>query len=132
MKEKILIVDDEERMRKLIGAYLLKEGYEIFEAENGVQAINIFRSQNAHLIILDIMMPVMDGWSACREIRKSSNVPIIFLTAKGEDEDKLLGFELGTDHYVTKPFNEDSYCKGKITFKSGLQVGSKAKKRIFL
>jgi two-component system, OmpR family, response regulator ResD len=105
MKEKILIVDDEDRMRKLIGAYLLKEGYEISEAENGVQAINVFKSQNVHLIILDIMMPVMDGWSVCKEIRKTSNVPIIFLTAKGEDEDKILGFELGTDHYVTKPFN---------------------------
>jgi two-component system, OmpR family, response regulator ResD len=105
MKEKILIVDDEERMRKLIAAYLVKEGYEIFEAENGAQAINMFKNQSIHLIILDVMMPIMDGWSTCREIRKTSNVPVIFLTAKGEDEDKLLGFELGTDHYVTKPFN---------------------------
>jgi two-component system, OmpR family, response regulator ResD len=105
MKEKILIVDDEERMRKLIAAYLLKEGYEIFEAENGAQAINMFKNQSIHLIILDVMMPVMDGWSTCREIRKTSNVPVIFLTARGEDEDKLLGFELGTDHYVAKPFN---------------------------
>lgn len=105
MKEKILIVDDEERMRKLIAAYLLKEGYEVFEAENGVQALNMFKSQSIHLIILDIMMPVMDGWTVCKEIRKTSDIPIIFLTAKGEDEDKLLGFELGTDHYVTKPFN---------------------------
>jgi two-component system, OmpR family, response regulator ResD len=105
MKEKILIVDDEERMRKLIAAYLLKEGYETFEAENGAQALSVFKNQSVHLIILDVMMPVMDGWSTCREIRKTSNVPIIFLTAKGEDEDKLVGFELGTDHYVTKPFN---------------------------
>ncbi|MCM0650856.1 response regulator transcription factor [Clostridium swellfunianum] len=105
MKEKILIVDDEERMRKLIAAYLHKEGYETFEAENGVQALNMFKSQSFHLIILDVMMPIMDGWSTCREIRKTSDVPIIFLTAKGEDEDKLIGFELGTDHYVTKPFN---------------------------
>jgi DNA-binding response OmpR family regulator len=105
MKEKILIVDDEERMRKLIVAYLVKEGYETLEAENGAQALNVFKNQSIHLIILDVMMPVMDGWSTCREIRKTSNVPIIFLTAKGEDEDKLVGFELGTDHYVTKPFN---------------------------
>jgi DNA-binding response OmpR family regulator len=105
MKEKILIVDDEERMRKLIAAYLLKEGYEILEAENGAQALTLFKNENVHLIILDVMMPVMDGWSVCREIRKTSDVPIILLTAKGEDEDKLLGFELGTDHYVTKPFN---------------------------
>lgn len=105
MKEKILIVDDEERMRKLIAAYLKKECYETFEAENGLEAVNMFKKEKVHLIILDVMMPVMDGWSACREIRKTSNVPIIFLTAKGEDEDKLLGYELGTDNYVTKPFN---------------------------
>lgn len=105
MKEKILIVDDEERMRKLIAAYLKKEDYETVEAENGLEALNIFKNERIHLVILDIMMPVMDGWTTCREIRKSSNVPIIFLTAKSEDEDKLLGFELGTDHYVTKPFD---------------------------
>lgn len=105
MKEKILIVDDEERMRNLISAYLKKEGYETLEAENGLQALNIFKTERIHLIILDVMMPIMDGWSTCMEIRKTSNVPIIFLTAKGENEDKLLGFELGTDHYVTKPFD---------------------------
>jgi DNA-binding response OmpR family regulator len=105
MKEKILVVDDEERMRKLIRAYLVKEGYEVFEAENGVQALTVFKQQKIHLIILDIMMPVMDGWEVCKEIRKNSHVPIIFLTAKGEDEDKVLGFELGSDHYITKPFN---------------------------
>jgi len=105
MKEKILIVDDEERMRKLIAAYLKKEGYEILEAENGLEALNIFKAERIHLIILDVMMPVMDGWSLCSELRKTSNVPIIFLTAKGEADDMLLGFELGTDHYMTKPFD---------------------------
>jgi DNA-binding response OmpR family regulator len=105
MRETILIVDDEERMRRLIGAYLKKEGYETLEAENGAQALAIFKSQNVHLILLDVMMPVMDGWTTCRELRKISNVPVIFLTAKGEDEDKIIGFELGTDQYVTKPFN---------------------------
>lgn len=105
MNETILIVDDEERIRKLIGAYLKKEGYEIFEAENGLEALNSFKRNNVQLVILDVMMPVMDGWTACRELRKISNVPIIMLTAKGEDEDKLLGYEFGTDHYVTKPFN---------------------------
>lgn len=105
MKKKILIVDDEERMRKLIAAYLKKEGYDILEAENGIEAFKIFKGETVHLLILDVMMPVMDGWSTCREIRKTSNVPIIFLTAKGENEDKLIGFELGTDHYVTKPFD---------------------------
>jgi DNA-binding response OmpR family regulator len=105
MKEKILIVDDEERMRRLIAAYMTKEGYEVYEAENGAQALSVFRSNPVHLILLDVMMPLMDGFTTCREIRKTSSVPIIFLTAKGEEEDKLLGFEMGTDHYVTKPFN---------------------------
>lgn len=105
MKETILIVDDEERMRKLIGAYLKKEDYDILQAENGAEALITFKSNKVHLIILDIMMPIMDGWTLCKELRKISNVPIILLTAKSEDDDKLLGFELGTDHYVTKPFN---------------------------
>ncbi|MDF2672015.1 MAG: DNA-binding response regulator [Clostridiales bacterium] len=105
MNERILIVDDEERMRKLIGAYLKRDGFEVLEAENGMEALNLFKSNNIHLIVLDVMMPIMDGWSFCREIRKSSNVPVIFLTAKGEDDDKLLGYELGTDYYVTKPFD---------------------------
>jgi two-component system response regulator ResD len=105
LKETVLIVDDEERMRKLIAAYLKKENYNIIEAENGLEAINLFKANKIHLIILDVMMPVMDGWTVCRELRKISNVPIILLTAKSEDDDKLLGFELGTDHYVTKPFN---------------------------
>lgn len=101
----ILVVDDEERMRKLIGAYLKKEGYQVLEAENGMEALSMFKSTTVHLLILDVMMPVMDGWTTCTELRKISDVPIIMLTAKGEDEDKLLGFELGTDHYLTKPFN---------------------------
>lgn len=105
MREKILIADDEERMRKLIGAYLKKEGYEIFEAEDGVEAISILKKERIQLVILDIMMPFMDGWTVCTEVRKSSDIPIILLTAKGESEDKLLGFELGADHYVTKPFD---------------------------
>lgn len=105
MNERILIVDDEERIRKLIGAYLNRDGFEVLEAENGMEALNLFKSNNIHLVVLDVMMPIMDGWSVCREIRKSSNVPVIFLSAKGEDDDKLLGYELGTDYYVTKPFD---------------------------
>lgn len=105
MNERILIVDDEERIRKLIGAYLKKEGFEVLEAENGMEALNLFKGSNVHLVVLDVMMPIMDGWSVCRELRKTSNVPVIFLTAKGEDDDMLLGYELGTDYYVTKPFD---------------------------
>ncbi|QAT41280.1 response regulator transcription factor [Clostridium sp. JN-9] len=105
MGETILIVDDEERMRSLIGLYLKREGYNIIEAENGEQALKIFAANKVHLVVLDVMMPVMDGWTTCSELRKKSDVPILMLTAKGEDDDKLLGFQLGTDNYETKPFS---------------------------
>ncbi|WP_010235819.1 response regulator transcription factor [Clostridium arbusti] len=105
MEESILIVEDEERMRKLIDAYLKKEGYKTFEAKDGVEAVKIFDSNKVTLIILDIMMPVMDGFNVCKYIRKNSNVPIIMLTAKSEEEDKLLGYEFGADDYITKPFS---------------------------
>lgn len=105
MNETILIVEDEERMKNLIAAYLSKEGYKILSASNGVEAINVFSIQNVNLIILDIMMPIMDGFDVCKYLRTRSNVPIIILTAKSEEEDKLLGYELGADDYVTKPFS---------------------------
>ncbi|NMM64853.1 response regulator transcription factor [Clostridium sp. P21] len=105
MSKTILIVDDEERMRFLIGAYLKKEGFTVFEAENGKDALKVFKENTIELVVLDIMMPIMDGWETCKEIRKISQVPVIMLTAKAEDEDQLLGFELGTDNYVTKPFS---------------------------
>lgn len=105
MNETILIVDDEERMRRLIAAYLKKEEFNILEAENGIAALKIFKENKVDLIVLDVMMPIMDGWAVCGEIRKSSEVPILMLTAKAEDDDKLLGFELGIDKYVTKPFS---------------------------
>lgn len=103
---KVLIADDESRMRKLVKDFLNKQGYSVFEAENGEQAVDIFFSEkNIDLIILDIMMPKMDGWEVCREIRKQSKVPIIMLTAKSDERDELLGFELGVDEYITKPFS---------------------------
>jgi len=102
--ETILIVDDEERIRNLVSIYLRKEKYNILQAENGSEAINIFNKNKVDLIILDVMMPIMDGWDVCKEIRKTSNIPIVMLTAKSEEDDELLGFELGTDHYITKPF----------------------------
>lgn len=105
MIKTILIVDDEERMRVLIEAYLKKEGLNVIHAENGEEALEIFKLNTVDLVVLDIMMPIMDGWTACRELRKISDVPIIMLTAKSEDEDQLLGFKLGTDSYVTKPFS---------------------------
>lgn len=105
MSKTVLIVDDEERIRFLIEAYLKKEDLNVFQAENGKEALKIFKENTVDLVVLDIMMPIMDGWSTCREIRKISNVPVIMLTAKSEDEDQLLGFKLGTDSYVTKPFS---------------------------
>lgn len=103
--KKILIVEDESRMRRLISDYLKKEGYSIVEADNGKKAIDIFNLEKIDLIILDIMMPKYDGWTVCREIRKTSNIPIIMLTARSEESDELFGFELGADEYITKPFS---------------------------
>ena len=102
---KLLIVDDEEKIRKLIAKYALFEGYEIAEAENGMQAVEMARTSNHDLIVLDVMMPELDGFSAAREIRKESDVPIIFLSARGEEYDRIRGFELGVDDYVVKPFS---------------------------
>lgn len=103
---KILVVDDEARMRKLVKDFLSKSGYEVLEAEEGSQALDIFFEQNdIALIILDVMMPKMDGWQTCREIRQYSKVPIIMLTAKSDERDELQGFQLGVDEYISKPFS---------------------------
>ena len=104
-KMKLLIVDDEEKIRKLIVKYAVFEGYEIDEAENGMQAVEKARKGQCDLVVLDIMMPELDGFSAAREIRKTSDVPIIFLSARGEEYDKIHGFEIGVDDYVVKPFS---------------------------
>ena len=103
---KILVVDDESRMRKLVKDFLQRKDYNVIEAENGEQAVDMFCSNNdISLIILDVMMPVMDGRQVCQEIRKLSDIPIVMLTAKSEEQDELLGFELGVDEYITKPFS---------------------------
>ncbi|NMD71308.1 response regulator transcription factor [Bacillus sp. DNRA2] len=104
-KEKILIVDDEERIREMIREYISLEDYEVEEAANGAEALNMFLKNDYSLIILDVMMPKIDGWGVCKEIRKTSQVPIIMLTARGEEYDKLFGFELGVDDYLVKPFS---------------------------
>lgn len=106
MTKKILIADDEIRMRRLVVDFLKKAGYDTLEAADGRQALDLFYDQpGIDLIILDVMMPQYDGWAVCREIRKSSQVPIIMLTARGEEADELFGFELGADEYVSKPFS---------------------------
>lgn len=106
MSYKILVVDDEARMRKLIKDFLSTKEYEVLEAEDGQKALDIFSMHDdINLIILDVMMPVLDGWATLREIRKVSNIPIIMLTARGEERDELFGFELGVDEYISKPFS---------------------------
>lgn len=103
---KILVVDDESRMRKLVKDFLLKNNYEVLEAEDGSQALDIFfEHKDIALVILDVMMPKVDGWEVCRSIRAYSQTPIIMLTAKGEERDELQGFQLGVDEYITKPFS---------------------------
>lgn len=105
-KIKVLVVDDESRMRKLVSDFLVRKNYEVLEAENGEQAVDIFfNNKDIMLLILDVMMPKMDGWQVCREIRQYSQVPIIMLTAKSDEKDELLGFELGVDEYISKPFS---------------------------
>ncbi len=104
-KEKILVVDDDKNICELLRMYLEKEGYAVAMAHNGIDAVNAFNAGNPDLILLDIMLPQLDGWQVCREIRKVSEAPIIMLTAKDEVFDKVLGLELGADDYVTKPFD---------------------------
>lgn len=105
-KLKILVVDDESRMRKLVRDFLVKKEYEVVEAENGEVALQIFKEQeDIALVILDVMMPKVDGWQVCKVIRNESKIPIIMLTAKADESDELLGFELGVDEYIAKPFS---------------------------
>ena len=105
-KLKVLVVDDESRMRKLVKDFLVKQNYEVLEAGDGSSALDIFfEQQDIALIILDVMMPKMDGWQVCKEVRNYSKVLIIMLTAKSDEQDELLGFQLGVDEYITKPFS---------------------------
>ena len=103
----ILVVDDESRMRKLLKDFLSAKGYKILEAEDGEKAIEVFEENRnkIKLILLDVMMPKLDGWSVLRKIRQESNLPVIMLTARGEEQDELFGFELGVDEYISKPFS---------------------------
>lgn len=104
--KKVLFADDEERMRKLVSDFLKKEGYTTICAQNGREALDLFNQhEDISLVILDVMMPEMDGWDVCREIRSTSRIPIIMLTARDQEADELLGFELGADEYISKPFS---------------------------
>ena len=103
-KNRILLVDDDPNIRQLVTLYLTREGFEVEEAQRGDEALKLFKAAAPNLILLDIMLPGMDGWQVCREVRKVSNIPIIMLTAKDETFDKVLGLELGADDYISKPF----------------------------
>ena len=107
MKTTILVVDDEQRMRTLLKDFLVKKDYDVIEAKDGEEALEIFeeRQEIINLILLDVMMPKLDGWSVLRQIRQNSRIPIIMLTARGEEQDELFGFELGVDEYISKPFS---------------------------
>ena len=102
---KILVVDDEEHIREVIKEYAEFEGHEVSEACDGMQAVEMAKSSDYDIIIMDVMMPKLDGYSACKEIRKLKNTPVMMLSARGEEYDKLFGFELGVDDYVVKPFS---------------------------
>ena len=103
MPKEILIVEDEANIRELLRLYLEREGYAVIEAENGVEGIKLWKSEKPDMLLLDVMMPVMDGWAVCKEIRAESDVPIIMLTAKGETADRVSGLEMGADDYIVKP-----------------------------
>ncbi len=105
MTEKILIVDDDKNISELLRIYLVKEGYQPLIAFDGEEALSVFADERPDLVLLDVMMPKLDGWQVCREIRRMSNTPVIMLTAKSETFDKILGFDLGADDYIVKPFD---------------------------
>ncbi|CAI8843559.1 MULTISPECIES: response regulator transcription factor [Bacillus] len=105
MKKRIVIIEDEDNIREICKRYLEREGYEVYTAVNGIEGWNVFQQYQPDLIILDLMMPKKDGWELCEEIRQYSNVPIIMLTARGEERDRILGLTMGADDYVTKPFS---------------------------
>lgn len=123
-KQKILVVDDESRMRKLVRDFLTREGYEVAEAADGEEALDLFyREKDLSLIILDVMMPKRSGFEVCREIRETSAIPIIMLTARGEESDELNGFDLGVDEYIAKPFSPKILVArvGAILRRSGME-----------
>ena len=125
--KKILVIDDEWKIRKLIKDYLVREGYSVDEAGDGEEGLELFFKNNYDIVILDIMMPNIDGWSVCRKIREESQVPIIMLTARADESDQLFGFELETDEYMVKPFNPKLLvAKVKALFRRDGKIAEKA------
>lgn len=103
--ERVLVVDDEERIVGIVRAYLEKEGYRVLTARDGQEALAVFQRERPNLVLLDLMLPKISGWDVCRELRRTSDVPVLMLTARDDDTDKIVGLELGADDYITKPFN---------------------------
>ena len=125
--KKMLVIDDEWKIRKLIKDYLVREGYSVDEAGDGEEGLELFFKNNYDIVILDIMMPKIDGWSVCRKIREESQVPIIMLTARADESDQLFGFELETDEYMVKPFNPKLLvAKVKALFRRDGKIAEKA------
>ncbi|QGG46256.1 response regulator [Heliorestis convoluta] len=128
-KDKVLIVEDEEKIRRMLRLFLEQENMEVLEAEEGVSALDILAQQNIDIMILDIMMPGLDGWTTCRKVREKSNIPILILTARGEESDRVLGFELGADDYVVKPFSPREIIlrvKALLRRRLGKEIGNKS------
>ncbi len=131
MNKNILLVEDEPRLREIVSDYFKAEGFSIYEAVDGKEAMDIFEESEVSLVILDIMLPKLDGWTVCRRIRKVSDVPIIMLTARSEEDDMLMGYELGADDYVTKPFSPKVLvAKAKILLKRACGSESKGDEMI--
>lgn len=125
---KILVVDDEVNIRNVIKEYAKFEGYEVEEAGNGMQAVEICKEKDFDIIIMDVMMPKLDGFSAIKEIRKNKNIPVLMLSARGEEYDKLFGFEIGIDDYVVKPFSPKEVMARVVAITSRVKNNSKTKK----
>ncbi|MEB2589991.1 response regulator, partial [Bacillus cereus] len=131
MKKRILIVEDEENIREVCKRYLEREEYEVYTAVNGKEGWDLFLTHQPDLIILDLMMPKKDGWELCEEIRQQSNVPIIMLTAKGEERDRILGLTMGADDYLTKPFSpRELVLRVQIILRRGSHVPIQAKESL--
>lgn len=127
MADKILVVDDEDKIRAVIRKYGEFEGYEIYEASNGMDAVEMCRENDYDLIIMDVMMPRLDGYSACKEIHKNKSIPVIMLSARGEEYDKLFGFEIGVDDYVVKPFSpKELMARVKVVLKRNTKAADAA------
>ncbi|MFJ8529521.1 response regulator transcription factor [Bacillus sp. NPDC094106] len=131
MKKRIVIIEDEDNIRDICKRYLEREGYEVYTAENGTEGWNVFQQYQPDLIILDLMMPKKDGWELCEEIRQYSNIPIIMLTARGEERDRILGLTMGADDYVTKPFSpRELVLRVQIILRRGNQATIQAKEPV--